>query len=112
MSRKENQGVNLCTEEERLLISRATELSRRSKDSAVALSFLTPREQRLVFEEMERTGNAKRLFLWGGYLGAERRMAVFLPEWLTDTVTVKGGVFSKEREELFLDGINQMQIDV
>lgn len=108
MNNKETAGGSLCTDEERLLLSRATELSRRGEDTAVALSFLTPREQRLVFEEMERQKSAYRLFLWGGYVGAERRLAIFLPLWLFDGEYCREGVFSKEREEYFLSLLSDM----
>lgn len=108
MNNKETAGGSLCTDEERLLLSRATELSRRGEDTAVALSFLTPREQRLIFEEMERQRSAYRLFLWGGYVGAERRLAIFLPLWLFDRDPCKEGVFSREREEYFLSLLSDM----
>ncbi len=108
MNNKETAGGTLCTDEERLLLSRATELSRRGEDTAVALSFLTPREQRLVFEEMERQRSTYRLFLWGGYVGAERRLAIFLPLWLFDGDLCREPVFSKEREEYFLTLLSDM----
>lgn len=108
MNNKGTAGGPLCTDEERLLLSRATELSRRGEDTAVALSFLTPREQRLVFEEMERQKSAYRLFLWGGYVGAERRRAIFLPLWLFDGDLCREGVFSREREEYFLSLLSDM----
>ncbi len=108
MNNRETAGGTLCTDEERLLLSRATELSRRGEDTAVALSFLTPREQRLVFEEMERQKSAYRLFLWGGYVGAERRIAIFLPLWLFDGSICREPVFSREREEYFLSLLSDM----
>ena len=108
MNNKETAGVSLCTDEERLLLSRATELSRRGEDTAVALSFLTPREQRLVFEEMERQKSAGRVFFWGGCIGAERRIAVFLPLWLFNGEFCKSSLFSAEREEFFLGILSDM----
>lgn len=110
MHNKENAGGFLCTDEERLLISRATELSERSEKNAVALSFLTPGEQRLVFSEMERKGRADRVFFWGGYFGAERRKAIFLPSWL-ELERCRFPLFSKEREEHFLSGLCDMGMD-
>ncbi len=110
MHNKENAGGFLCTDEERLLISRATELSERSENSAVALSFLTPREQRLVFSAMERAGKADRVLFWGGYFGAERRKAIFLPSWL-DLGRCEHSLYSKEREEFFAQGLSEMGME-
>lgn len=102
MNNKENAGGFLCTDEERLLISRATELSARGENSAVALSFLTPREQRLVYAEMERLGQQHRLFFWGGFVGAQRRRAVFLPSWLEGEEPCRDPLYSEERERYFI----------
>ncbi|MBR6676839.1 MAG: hypothetical protein IKL24_05870 [Clostridia bacterium] len=103
MNKKENAGAFLCTDEERLLISRAAELSARTEDSAAALSFLTPREQALIYAELERRGVAHRLFFWGGFVGAQRRKAVFLPAWLEGDYPRGISVFSEERERYFID---------
>lgn len=103
-------GSLAVTDEERLLISRAAELSARSENSAVASYFMTPREQRLVFEAMQRTGDGDRLFLWGGYVGAERRAAFFLPSWLTCGERAPDGVFSAEREQHFLQLVEAMGV--
>ncbi len=111
MNNKENAGGFLCTDEERLLISRATELSVRGENSAVALSFLTPGEQRLVFSAMERAHNTSRLFFWGGCIGAERRRAIFLPEWLVLDSTCHEPLYSEEREMHFLGILGAMGMD-
>ena len=110
MHNKEMAGGFLCTDEERLLISRATELSERSEKNAVALSFLTPGEQRLVFSQMEREGKADRVLFWGGYLGAERRRAIFLPSWL-DLGRCNHPLYSREREEHFVNGLIEMGME-
>ena len=110
MNKNENAGGFLCTDEERLLISRATELSERCEKNAVALSFLTPREQRLVFSAMEREGCADRVFFWGGYFGAERRKAIFLPSWL-DFGRCRCPLYSKEREEHFVTSLSEMGME-
>ena len=110
MHNKEMAGGFLCTDEERLLISRATELSERSEKNAVALSFLTPREQRLVFSAMERMGCADRVFFWGGFFGAERRRAVFLPSWL-ELGRCSYPLYSKEREEHFVRSLSEMGME-
>ena len=103
-------GGFLCTDEERLLISRATELSERSEKNAVALSFLTPGEQRLVFSQMEREGKADRVFFWGGYFGAERRRAIFLPSWL-DFGRCRYPLYSREREGHFANGLSEIGME-
>lgn len=103
MNNKENAGDLLCTDEERLLISRAAEYCIRGENSAVALSFLTPREQRLIYESTVRAGNGDRLFFWGGCVGAERRRAVFLPSWLSADGPCSSALYSEEREEFFLE---------
>lgn len=108
MNKNENAGGFLCTDEERLLISRATEISRREANSAVALSFLTPREQRLVFESAEKDGYSQRIFFWGGYRGAERRRAIFLPSWLESDSPCRAPLFSVEREDFFLSLLSSM----
>lgn len=107
MNNNENAGGLLCTDEERLLISRATELSRRDENSAVALSFLTLREQRLVYDALKMSGAVHRLFFWGGYFGAERRKALFLPEWLI-TEPCSYPLFSEEREKYFVSLLSDM----
>lgn len=89
------------TDEERLLISRAAELSARCDYSAVASSFLSPREQRLIFE----SGVARGGFFFGGAVGATRRKLVFLPAWMEFENTAFTA-FSIEREKLFLETLS------
>lgn len=96
-----------CDEEERLLLARAAELSGRSERGETALTpFLTPRQQRLVYDGQRRCGNADNLFFWGGFKGAQRRIAVFLPPWLSDTAQAPEGAFSTLREEHFISLLN------
>lgn len=94
-------GAAGATDEERLLIARAAELSARSDGVAAASNFMTPREQRIVFESLKGV-EADRLFFWGGFIGAERRAAVFLPTWTVGDQKAPDGVFSAAREEHFL----------
>lgn len=96
------------TDDERLLVSRAEELLFRSENSAAASYFMTPREQRIVFDALKREGGCDNLFFWGGYAGAERRAAVFLPSWIVCGERAPDGVFSKAREEHFLHLIQMM----
>ncbi len=64
------------------IIIHAAELENRC-DFAPAISvFLTPAEQS---ELAHRVRSPHRLFFWGGFSGAERCAAVFLPEWASDS---------------------------
>jgi len=87
-------GLPALTDEERLLISRAAELSARCDYSAVASCFLSPREQRILFE----SGAASGGFFYGGALGATRRKLIFLPSWM-ECEKQHGGVFAHEKEQ-------------
>lgn len=101
MTEREKKAFLSYTDDERMLIQRAEELCKRGEDNGAATSFLTPREQRLVFEALKRTGDHNRTFFWGGYVGAQRRKAVFLPVWM-ETQPCAEGLFSAEREKNFL----------
>ena len=99
---KNKYGSAVCGDEERLLLARAAELSQRSERGEVtATSFLTPRQQRLIYDDQTRSGAADSLFLWGGFKGAQRRIAMFLPRWITDGAA-PAGAFSQAREEHFV----------
>ena len=96
-------GVFLrLTEPERLLISRASELSARAENYVAATSFLSPREQRIVLETVLREGRSTSLYFWGGRKGCERRIAFFLPAWMAPDEPFTAPLFSREREEAFL----------
>ena len=101
-------GSVRITEEERLLIARGAELSARAEHSAVASSFLSPRQQRILFDSAVREKRAGQIFFWGGCLGAARRMAVYLPAWILsfaeDPLPVSlSQLFTQEREAYYLD---------
>ncbi len=91
-------GLPALTDEERLLISRAAELSARCDYSAVASCFLSPREQRILFE----SGAAAGGFFYGGAVGATRRKLIFLPSWI-ECEKNSSGVFSPEKEKQLED---------
>lgn len=98
-------------DEERLLVARAEELARRSEGAVSATCFLTPREQRIVFEAMKGCGYADKLFMWGGYVGAVRRAAVFLPDWLVGEADIsRADLYSSEREEYYLSLLDGMSV--
>lgn len=76
----------------------AAELEERCEYSPAVSAFLTPAEQA---ELWQRVRYPHRLFFWGGFVGAERRCAVFIPEWAADGAPYGGGTRhdSPEREE-------------
>lgn len=96
------------SEEERLLLARSAELAARAEHTALSSPFLTPRQQRLLFESAQAHRRQERLFFWGGYPGASRRLAIFLPEWVTamgdlpPQIRAHDLLFSEERETAFL----------
>lgn len=67
-----------------MIVSRAAELYRASEYEAAATDFLTPGEKLELYNEMNaRIGSGmSRCYFWGGCRGAERCVAVFLPEWI------------------------------
>ena len=60
------------------IIIHASELEERCEFAPAVSSFLTLAEQA---ELWGRVRYPHRLFFWGGFSGAERRCAVFVPEW-------------------------------
>ncbi len=93
-------GLPALTDEERLLISRAAELSARCDYSAVASCFLSPREQRILFE----SGAAAGGFFYGGAVGATRRKLIFLPSWI-ECEKLGGNTFSIEKERQLVEAL-------
>lgn len=96
----------MLTDDE-LTAARAEELASRPGVSFETSRFLTPHEQAVFFRAVAGMSAEKlnRLFFFGGCRGAERRAAVFFPEWadigdapqnFPDTP-----LFSCDREELF-----------
>lgn len=61
--------------------------------------FLTPLEQRFALDVARAEGAGERCFFWGGVPEAERRCAVFLPDWLCPEYNVSGSAFDSAREE-------------
>ena len=90
-----------------LIRARAAELAGRSANSFEAGRFLSPAEQAVFFRAVAGLGSDHllRCFFFGGCRGAERRAAVFFPEWadLSDAppISPDGDLFSPEREEYF-----------
>lgn len=55
----------------------------RTRNVPAHSQFLTDGEQRLAQKALTAAG-AERYRLWGGYEGAERKICVFLPDWMED----------------------------
>lgn len=82
------------------IILHALELEGRCEYAPAVSSYLTPSEQA---ELWRRVRYPHRLFYWGGFIGAERRAAVFLPEWAIGSAPYgaesgQSGHISPERE--------------
>lgn len=88
------------------LTDHAGDLSDRAEYTVEATSFLSPAEQREIFDALPYARG--RMVFWGGAAGAERRCAFFIPEWMllsvgeASSVSAAGaaGAFDGEREEL------------
>ena len=81
-----------------IFANRVRDLIRMSEHSPRASDFLTPSEQKEALDAAASSGAASRCFFWGGAPDAERRLALFLPEWLSPEGTF-GGAFDPRREE-------------
>lgn len=72
------------TGDDRTLIAKVLDRAARSRDRNIpaATAFLSPREQALTAEALKLEKFPETAFRFdGGYEGAERRMALFLPDW-------------------------------
>ncbi len=90
-----------------ILINRALESAGTAEYELSCTDFLTPRERILVHDGIVRRGYGNSLFWYGGYRGAERAMAVFLPDWflMEEPPMVRSGcagAFDEAREAYFL----------
>ena len=66
------------------LIRHIRELWMRSEYEVQSGAFLTPAEQRLIYDSIPEARHS--LVFWGGAPDAERRCAFFIPDWLRDSV--------------------------
>ena len=82
-----------------ILAGRIKDLVASSEYTVRTSQFLSPSEQKEAFDAARDTGGAQRCFFWGGALDAERRAAVFLPDWMTPEDVTFGGAFDPAREE-------------
>lgn len=82
-----------------MLPGRIGDLISGSRFEAKTSAFLTPSEQRTVFENAVSERASERCFFWGGAPEAERRIAVFVPKWMLTDNGIVGGAFDQERED-------------
>ena len=82
------------------LTDHADDLFRRAEYEVAASAFLSPAEQREIFDALPAA--RARLVFFGGALGCERRCAFFVPDWMLDAAGIAGlgslSAFSDERE--------------
>lgn len=80
------------------IIIHALELEGRCEYAPAVSLFLSPTEQA---ELWRRVRCPHRLFFWGGFIDAERRAAVFLPEWAIESAPYSTALdhTSTEREQ-------------
>ena len=71
--------------ERRLFYGRIDDLSgRRDGGEVVFSSFLSPKEQHLLGQYLRRQGREDSVRFFGGFDGAERRLACFLPDYMEE----------------------------
>ena len=87
--------------EKHRLEGRIDDLSARADGGETAFSdFLTPREQRQTVQYLTRQGRREAVRFFGGFPGAERCVACFLPDYLIELLD--GGTPGSPEEELYL----------
>ena len=84
---------------DRMFGGRIGDLAASSEYTVRISHFLTPAEQAEAYNIARACGAGERCFFWGGAAGAERRCAVFLPEWMRPDGTSPGGAFDEARED-------------
>ena len=71
--------------EQKRFEGRIDDLSARALGGETVFSdFLTPKEQHALMRYLRERGRQKSVRLWGGFPGAERAVACFLPEYLEE----------------------------
>lgn len=105
--------------ESKISEARAAELFARSEYAPSAGKFLTPAEQADYCRSVRSMGSSpwSRFFLWGGCRGAERRVPIFLPEFMCPQSAVsadfESDIFDGSREDELLrlsDGWNMENV--
>ena len=95
------QSAAEAEREKRRFEGRIDELSARADGGELAFTdFLTPKEQHQLTEYLMRCGRRETVRFFGGFTGAERRIACFLPDYMIDLLDgcPEGG----ENERLYL----------
>ena len=90
------------TESGGMFAGRISDLARSSEYEVRTSPFLSPAEQKTAYDAAVADGAAWRLAFWGGAPDCERRLAVFLPEWMMPEKTFCGA-FDPAREEVIAD---------
>ena len=76
------------------LTDHAEDLFGRAEYEVTSTAFLTPAEQREIFDALPAA--RERLVFWGGALEAERRCAFFIPDWMIESFCVSDPVLPAE----------------
>lgn len=84
LNRRELLDKLSASAEERVLLGRLWDGWERCRSRNVpeVSGFLSPHEQALAQHLMQALGAQEELILWGGYEGAQRRQAHFIPDWM------------------------------
>ena len=96
--------------ETKIFEGRVFDLARSSEYEIKTSRFLTPAEQKAALDAAASCGAAERCLFWGGAPGCERRLAVFVPEWLAPDKS-PGGAFDPEREDAIKEMIMEGTAD-
>lgn len=87
-----------------VIVARAVEKSREAEYAIACTDFLTPEEKNEVYSELAFTGGSENCFFWGGGIGCERCVAVFLPDWyMTDDVPRHKMPLDEDRTKFFAE---------
>lgn len=91
---------------EGVFLRHAEELASRAEYQAQLTPFLTPAEQRELYDAL--SAYRSHMVFWGGACGADRRRCIFFPDWLAECVRAaeadlgsisREGAFSSLRED-------------
>ena len=92
-----------ATGEYKLLFAKADDLYARARKGAVAFGgFLNPTEAHYLEKHLRENRIADTVIFFGGFAGAMRKRAFFLPDYILDLVSGESG---EERERLILSYI-------
>ena len=93
----------MAGEDYKLLFAKADDLYARARKGAVAVSgFLNPAEAHYLKKYTKENKMERSAVFFGGYIGASRTKAFFLPDYITDLCDLPMG---KERDSMLLSYI-------